>query len=261
MSVKAYVQEGFATHADVSHGFFTRLGGVSAGVYESLNMGFGSDDAQENVWENRRRVGDVLGVGVKSVLTVYQEHGATCLSVTQAHDALNAPKADAMVTDQAGFALGVLTADCAPVLFYGVGEGGKPVIGAAHAGWRGALGSMLASTVAQMEALGAQRRSIQACIGPCIGKVSYEVSADFVEPFMAEDAENDRFFGAGAKEGHPLFDLAGYCAFKLSRIGLSQIFIQDMDTYALEGEFFSYRRAAHRGEVDYGRQISAIVIK
>ena len=253
--LKLYQQEGFADEK-VFHGFFTRKGGVSEGVYQGLNVGFGSDDDKETVARNRALIAQELGVDSDNLLTVYQEHGSTCLKITEPHDNLNAPKADAMVTDRPGLALGVMTADCAPVLFYAPG-----VIGAAHAGWKGALGGVLDATVQAMEELGAGRGDIQAVIGPCIGKASYEVSVDFVEPFMDEDEENERFFGPGAKEDHPLFDLAGYCAFKLSKAGLRQIYIQDRDTYMLEDEFFSYRRTTHAGERDYGRQLSCIAIR
>jgi hypothetical protein len=254
-----FTQDGFAEGQGLFHGFFGRQGGVSAGLYESLNVGVGSEDARDNVIENRLRIAQAAGVASENLLSLYQEHSARCLTITMPHDVFNAPKADAYVTDQAGIGLGVLTADCAPVLFYAGGV--RPVIGAAHAGWKGALGGVLGATLEAMEALGADKSTIQAVIGPCIGRASYEVSEDFTTPFIAEDEGNERFFQAGAKAGYPLFDLAGYCASKLQKAGLSQIFMMDKDTYKEEAVFFSYRRTTHRGEADYGRQMSVIALR
>ena len=163
------------------------------------------------------------------------------------------------MTDVPGMGLGILTADCAPVLFYA--EGKKPVIGAAHAGWGGAFKGVLESTLQGMEELGAAREEIRACIGPCIHKTSYEVGAEFYQRFVEEDFENERFFQSSRKKDHFMFDLAGYCASRLQKAGLKRVYIKDIDTYFNEEDFFSYRRPVHRGEKDYGRQISAIAIK
>ena len=165
-----------------------------------------------------------------------------------------------MVTDQAGIALGVLAADCTPILFRGKKVDGSPVIGAAHAGWGGALKGISKSTVEAMIALGAEKSSISACIGPCIAQSSYEVSEDFKLPFLAEDVGNDAFFIAGEREGHLMFDLEGYNASNLRKIGVENVHIIGVDTYSNEDDFFSYRRKTHRGEPDYGRQISVIKI-
>lgn len=197
----------------------------------------------------------------QSILTMHQVHGDTCLTVSEIWSEHERPEADALVTDKAGIVLGVLTADCAPVLFYGEKPDGAPVIGAAHAGWKGAVGGILEATLKAMLELGAQGDSIRACIGPCIAQASYEVSAEFFKPFEAEDPENDHFFMASNKEGHLMFDLAGYCAAKLAKNGVGKVFIKDLDTCFNEEDFFSYRRATHREEKDYGRQISLIAIK
>ncbi|HOO82901.1 MAG TPA: laccase domain-containing protein, partial [Alphaproteobacteria bacterium] len=167
----------------------------------------------------------------------------------------------AMVTDVSGLALGVLTADCAPVLFYGKKSDGAPVVGAAHAGWGGALKGVLDNTLAMMLELGAVPESIRACIGPCIGQKSYEVRDDFADTFLEEDGRNEVFFTAGRCAGHLQFDLPGYCAAKLGRAGVKNVLIKDLDTYFNEEDFFSYRRATHRHEKDYGRQISVIMIQ
>lgn len=241
---------------EVFHGFFCRNGGVSAGIYESLNCGPGSDDNPAHVKQNREIVAQAAGVSPDNMITLYQVHGNTCLSITGPLD--ERPEADACVTDVPGLALGILTADCAPVLFSGRGPNG-PVIGAAHAGWKGALGGVLEATLEAMQKLGAQ--DIRAAIGPCIGKRSYEVSQDFMQTLLDDNVENERFFSSARKSGHFMFDLAGYCAFRLYSAGVRDVHLTDMDTYALEDRFFSYRRKTHRNEPDYGRQVSLIVIK
>lgn len=247
--------------SDIFHAFFGRTGGVSTDIYSSLNCGEGSEDNPEHVAENRARVAEVFGVEPANLLSLYQVHGDTCVSVTEPWTSDSKPEADAMVTDRPGLALGLLTADCAPVLFCGCKADDAPVIGAAHAGWRGALAGILETAVQGMTALGAKPEDIRACIGPCIDKNSYEVDQEFYEQFMSEDDENERFFGAASKERHHMFDLAGYCAFRLYKAGLSRIYIKDLDTYFNEEDFFSHRRATHRQAKDYGRQISAIMIK
>lgn len=241
------------------HAFFGRQGGVSTGVYDALNCGRGSDDNPANVQRNLELVAAQIGLADTDIATMHQVHGDTCLYVDKPWPIEQRPQADALVTDKSGVAIGVLTADCGPVLFYGEKECGEPVIGAAHAGWKGAVGGILDSTVKQMQELGAQ--NISACVGPCIAQASYEVSENFFVPFEEEDPENERFFKSSSKAGHLMFDLAGYCASRLAGLGLKNVFIKDLDTYFNEEDFFSYRRATHREEKDYGRQISLIYIK
>lgn len=246
---------------DFQHGFFGRRGGVSTGIYDSLNIGLGAkDDERENVLENRRRIAADLGVTEHNIATVYQVHGSECVYAENPYGQENRPQADALVTDKKGLALGVLTADCAPVLFTGFKSDGTPVIGAAHAGWRGALAGILQSTVQKMLEIGAELESISACIGPCIQKRSYEVSTEFFEAFIKQSAENEVFFSSGQKPDHPHFDLSGYCAAQLSQAGVNKVIISGVDTYTDENEYFSCRRAAHRSEPDYGRQMSVIMI-
>lgn len=245
----------------VFHGFYGRSGGVSKDIYNALNCGTGSDDAVEAVAENRYIVAKSVGCDASHLLSLYQVHGNECVVVNEVWGNDSRPEADAFVTDRAGIALGILTADCAPVLFFGQKKNGEPVVAAAHAGWGGALKGVLASAVDGMLALGTEIGSIRACIGPCIGKVSYEVDESFCEKFLQEDEENERFFSAAQRQGHLMFDLAGYCAFKLFKAGVKNVYIKDLDTYFNEEDFFSYRRATYRGEKDYGRQISVIMIK
>ena len=247
--------------APVFHAFFGRQGGSSKGVYNSLNCGMGSDDNRANVEINLQVIANQIGIHAGNILTLHQIHSDKCLKVSEIWDRNNKPQADAFVTDKAGIALGVLTADCAPVLFYGQKADGASVIGAAHAGWKGALGGVLDNTVQEMLALGADISSIRACVGPCIAQSSYEVSTSFLDAFEKDDPENERFFMAGQKEGHLMFDLPGFCAARLARNGLKNVFIKDLDTCFNEEDFFSYRRATHRQEKDYGRQISVIYIK
>ncbi|MGB4106269.1 MAG: peptidoglycan editing factor PgeF [Alphaproteobacteria bacterium] len=243
--------------ADVRHGFFGRAGGVSGGIHAGLNCGVGSSDDPAHVKANREAVAALMSVEAGNVLSLYQVHGDVCLKVNAPHK--DRPQADAQVTDVPGLAISILTADCAPVLFYGAGKKG-PVIGAAHAGWKGALGGILDSTVYAMEEYGVKAKDIKAAIGPCIGKRSYEVGQDFIAPFLDEDPENERFFMSGGKTGGLLFDLPGYCAARLYNCGLSNVAITGIDTYANERDYYSFRRATHRKEPDYGRQISTIVI-
>lgn len=246
---------------DIYYGFFGRNGGVSKDVYATLNCGRGSDDKIESVKKNLQIIAGEAGVIPEKLLTLHQVHSADCIVVEKPWGIEKRPEVDAAVTDKAGIALGVLTADCAPVLFSGSKEDGSSVVGAAHAGWKGALGGILETTVQKMLGLGAIEESITAAIGPCISQKSYEVSEPFLKPFLDEDKNNERFFKSSKNEGHYMFDLPGYCAFKLSKIGLRSIYIKDVDTYFNEEDFFSYRRATHRNEKDYGRQISVISIK
>lgn len=243
--------------ARVGHGFFTRQGGTSEGLYASLNCGPGSDDAPDRVAENRRRAVAALDLPGDTLLTLYQIHSAETVTVTAPWPSGDRPRADAIVTDRTGLVLGILTADCAPVLLADAEAG---VIGAAHAGWKGALGGVVASTVAAMETLGARRDRIAAAVGPCISQASYEVGADFRAPFHDQDPANDRFFAAGSRDGHLQFDLQGYVHKRLHDAGIATADVLDEDTRDQEDLFFSYRRACLRGEADYGRQLSAICL-
>lgn len=237
----------------VPHGFLGRRGGVSKGIHAGLNVGLGSDDEAAAVAANRDLARDAVLPGA-SLVTLHQVHSPDVVTVTAPIAIEARPRADAMVTDRPGLLLGVLTADCAPVLFT---DAEARVIGAAHAGWKGAIGGVTDATLAAMEALGARRDRIAAAIGPTIGRASYEVSEAFADPFLAEDGENGRFFGAG-KPGHLMFDLVGYVAARLARSGVGRVDCLGEDTYSQPDRFYSYRRSCHRHEPDYGRQISLI---
>jgi hypothetical protein len=243
--------------AGVRHGFFGREGGVSGGLYGSLNCGFGSGDIAENVAENRARVTAALGLGADRLVSCYQVHSPTVVAVDSPWRREENPKADAMVTRQRGLALGILTADCAPVLFADSRAG---VIGAAHAGWRGAVSGVVEATLVAMETLGAERSRVHAAIGPCIAQPSYEVGPEFPAPFLAEDAAHGRFFLSAPRDGHFLFDLGGYVEEKLRAAGIVAIDRTRADTAREEDRFFSYRRTCLKGEKDYGREISVIAL-
>jgi polyphenol oxidase len=243
--------------AGIRHAFFTRAGGVSTGFYESLNGGTGSSDVAANVAENRARMAAALGVEPSYLLTAYQIHSPDVVVVEAPWTPENRPRADAIVTRMVGLAIGVTTADCGPVLF---AEPRARVIGAAHAGWRGALTGVVESTVAAMERLGARRDQIRAAIGPMIRQSNYEVGPDLIARFHADDAQSQRFFTPAARDGHALFDLAGYVAARLKRMGLREVEDLGLCTYADPSRFFSYRRTTHRAEADYGRHISAIAL-
>jgi polyphenol oxidase len=238
----------------VSHGFFTREGGVSTGLYASLNCGGGSGDDRGAVAENRARAAAMLGVARDGLATNHQVHGIAVTTLVRPVKGVH-PRADAMVTSARGLALGILTADCVPVLFADSQAG---VIGAAHAGWRGALGGVLEATVRAMAALGADPARIRAGIGPAIGPASYEVGPEFPAPFLAQDGENARFFAAANPKFH--FDLPGYVGARLAALGLAAIAATGGDTAADRQRFFSYRRACLQGESDYGRLLSAIAL-
>lgn len=238
----------------IAHGFFGRTGGVSGGIFTSLNCGPGSGDAREHVTENRGRVLNALGGA--NLVTLYQIHSSNAVAVAEAWD--QAPQADAMATDVPGLALGILTADCAPVLF---ADSNARVIGAAHAGWKGALTGVIDSVLEKMESLGADRRRISAAIGPCISQTNYEVGPEFIARFAEAAADNTRFFVPSDKPDHWRFDLEGYVVHRLREAGVANIEPLSACTYARESEFFSFRRATHRKEKDYGRQVSAIVLK
>ena len=237
----------------VAHGFLGRRGGVSTGIYAGLNVGTGSDDDPATIAENRRRAAVAVLPGAV-LLTPYQVHSPDCVTVQVPWDEALRPHADALVTDRPGLALGILTADCAPVLLADR-EGG--VVGAAHAGWKGAIGGVTDATVLAMEALGARRDRIVAAVGPCIARASYEVDAAFQRRFESDDPENERFFAPG-RDGHAQFDLEAYVASRLAAAGVRTIATLGLDTYADPDRFFSFRRATHRGEPGYGRQVSII---
>ncbi|RMF11254.1 MAG: peptidoglycan editing factor PgeF [Alphaproteobacteria bacterium] len=241
----------------VRHAFFTREGGVSTGVYQSLNCGPGSGDDPRAVAENRRRVAGQMGTPETPLLTPYQIHSHHAVTVSRPFAESDRPHADALVTNQPGLILGILTADCAPVLFADAEAG---VIGAAHAGWKGALTGVIESTVAAMEKIGARRARIAAAIGPAIAQPSYEVSDEFRDHFLADGSANERFFGRGARAGHWQFDLEGFVVHRIAQAGVRMIDPLGRDTYSDEALFFSYRRATHRRETDYGRQIATIVL-
>ena len=239
----------------VAHGFFGRRGGVSTGIYAGLNVGVGSDDDAQAVATNRARALDAVLPGAR-LLSPYQIHSADAVTVLEPYEDRLRPRADALVTDRPGLALAIITADCAPVLFADVAAG---VIGAAHAGWKGAIGGVTDSTIAAMEALGAKRERIAAAIGPAIARASYEVDDAFARTFEQADPANERFFAPG-RPGHHQFDLEAYVAARLAAAGLVRIEALGLDTYAQPDRFFSFRRATHAGESGYGRQISIIGI-
>lgn len=242
----------------VQHRFFTRHGGVSAGLFSSLNCGYGSADAPDNVRENRRRVAEHFGLGEPDLQTVHQIHSTDVLTVTDERwSSPGAPKADGLVTDRPGVVLGVLAADCAPVL---LADADAKVIGAAHAGWKGALGGIVDATIAAMERLGARRERLRVAIGPCIGPNSYEVGPEFPAPFLAQDRANATFFRAASRASHFMFDLPGYLVHRIARNGVT-VTATGHDTLAATGDFFSYRRNTLSGVRDYGRGLSAIALR
>ncbi|MDB5703367.1 MAG: polyphenol oxidase [Sphingomonas bacterium] len=238
----------------IPHGFLGRRGGVSTGFHAGLNVGIGSDDDAEAVAKNRRLATEAVLPGAR-LLTLYQTHSADVVRALTAFD--DRPPGDALVTDRPGLALGILTADCTPVLLADREAG---VVGAAHAGWKGAIGGVTDAAIAAMEKLGARRERIAAAIGPCIARASYEVDDGFARRFEADDPANERFFAPG-KHGHHQFDLEAYVAHRLAAAGLAKIEMLGLDTYADEDRFFSFRRATHRGEPGYGRQISIIALQ
>ncbi len=237
----------------VPHGFLGRRGGASEGVFAGLNVGAGSSDDSDTVATNRARALAAVRPGA-TLLTPYQIHSPDCVTVRVPFANGVRPHADALVSDNPALALGIVTADCAPVLLADVAAG---VVGAAHAGWKGALGGVTDATIDAMEALGAERARIVVAIGPCIARASYEVDASFRRHFEEADAANERFLADG-RANHAQFDLEGYVAHRLAAAGVRRIEALGLDTYADEQRFFSYRRATHRGEPDYGRQIAII---
>lgn len=255
MALKPYTASNLKGGA-VRHGFFTRKGGVSKGIYESLNCGPGSQDNPAAVAENRRRVARHLAPKGAPLNTLYQVHSADVIEVGGPWKAVTSPKADAMVTLERGLLLGVLAADCAPVL---LADGEAGIVAAVHAGWRGAFAGVIEATVRKMTGLGANLQNIRAAIGPCIAQASYEVGQEFHAGFVSKDRANERFFKPGEK-GRFRFDLAGFVSARLEGCGIRNLEAITADTYSNEKEFFSFRRASHRGEEDYGRQISAIML-
>lgn len=244
--------------AGIAHGFFTRGGGVSAGIYTSLNCGVGSADHRNDVAENRARVAGEMGVRPDRLATPYQIHSATVVIAEEPwRPGPEAPRADAVITRKEGLAVAVSTADCAPILF---AAPKARVVAAAHAGWRGALAGIIEATVEAMEQLGAEREAISAAIGPTISQTAYEVGAEFRDKFVAADATYDRFFVTGPG-GRPHFDLSGFVRDRLQAAGIAATHDLALCTYADEARFFSYRRATHREEPDYGRQLSAVALR
>ena len=241
----------------IRHAFFTRVGGVSKGCYESLNGGVGSHDRPEHVAENRGRMAAAVGVAAQRLVTAYQVHSPAVVTAERPWDVNARPKADAIVTRVAGLAVAVSTADCGPILFADPAGG---VIGAAHAGWRGALAGVAEATIAAMEQCGAERARIVAALGPMIRQANYEVGPEFVTQFMRDDDANERFFRPSSRAGHALFDLAGYIAARIAAAGIARIDDIGRCTYGEAATFFSYRRATHRGEADYGRHLNAIAL-
>ena len=239
--------------AGMAHGFFGRRGGVSTGELGSLNCGLGSGDDPALIAENRQRVTDAALPGA-ALTGLYQVHGNRCVIIDGNTDLADRPEADALATRTPGILLGILTADCVPVLFADREAG---VVGAAHAGWKGAIAGVTDATIDAMESLGARRAGIAVAIGPCIARASYEVDENFVQRFNADDPANERFFTAG-RAGHAMFDIAAYVAARLAAVGVTRIAIGGQDTYAEADDYFSYRRACHKGENTYGRQLSVI---
>lgn len=254
--MKTFASAALSDLPRLRHAFFTRDGGVSKGIYAGLNGGIGSNDDPADVAENRKRMAAAMGVDVGHFLTAHQIHSPDVAVATKPWDLESRPRVDAMVTATPGLALGVTTADCGPILF---ADSKARVIGVAHAGWKGAFTGVLENTIDAMEKLGANRADITVAIGPLIRQPSYEVGAEFVERFTAADQDFARFFIPSSREGHAMFDLAGFIRMRLARAGIARIDDTGIDTYPDE-QLFSYRRTVHRKEPDYGRQIHAIVL-
>jgi YfiH family protein len=245
------------TLTGIRHGFFDRNGGVSQGHYATLNGGVGSSDAPDKVAENRSRMAAALGVSAERFLTPYQIHSPDVVTVDAPWTADARPRADALVTKTPSLAIGVSTADCGPLLF---ADADARVIGAAHAGWRGAFTGVVEATVAAMEKLGADRGRITAALGPTISQANYQVGPEFIERFLLADTDNVRFFVACEREGHAMFNLNGYIAARIAQAGIADFEDVGLCTYAEPALFYSYRRSTHQAEPDYGRHINAIAL-
>jgi YfiH family protein len=241
----------------IRHAFFTRDGGVSGGIYQSLNSGIGSNDDARHVAENRARMAAALGVEAERLITAFQIHSPQVVVADEPWSVETRPKADAIVTRTPGLAIGVSTADCGPLLF---ADAQARVIGAAHAGWRGAFSGVIESTIAAMEELGADRGRIAVALGPLIRRENYEVSQGFVDEFLRADDTHARFFAPAARAGHAMFDLPGFIASRLAQSGISRFEDIGICTYSDPDRFYSYRRSTHRAEPDYGRHVNAIVL-
>jgi len=240
----------------ITHGFFTRTGGTSRGIYQGLNVGLGSDDEREAVLENRRRVAQTMNVSDENLLMVYQVHSADVALADKPWPMEERPRLDAMVSATPGLAIGIMTADCGPVLFH---DDENRVIGAAHAGWKGATGGILENTIAAMEKIGADREKITAVLGPTISQKHYEVGPEFVENLLSLNPANDQYLRPSENAGHAMFDLPAYIVKRLQSHGVKASWTGHC-TYSDEANFFSYRRKTHRCEADYGRQVSVIKI-
>ena len=241
----------------IRHAFFTREGGVSSGVYEGLNGGTGSNDKPEHIAENRARMAAAVGVTPENFLTAYQIHSPDVVVAEKPWPQSERPRADAIVTKVPGLAIGISTADCGPVLF---ADPQARVLGAAHAGWRGAFGGVIESTLAAMEKLGADRTRVVAAAGPMISQPNYEVGQELVDRFLAAEPANDRFFAPATRPGHAMFDLPGYVVARLQAAGVRHVENLAVCTYGNPAQFYSYRRSTHRAEPDYGRHINAIAL-
>jgi YfiH family protein len=242
----------------IRHAFFTRAGGVSEGIYESMNGGLGSEDQPAKVAENRARMAAALGVKPENFLSVYQIHSPNVVVADAPWPTAERPRADAIVTRTPGLAVGIGTADCGPVLF---ADAQARVVGAAHAGWRGAFTGVLEATIAEMEKLGAKRERIAAAAGPMISQRNYEVGQDLIDRFLQADKDNARYFAEASRPGHAMFDLPRYVVDRLKRAGVTQVEDLGCCTYADPAQFYSYRRSTHRKEPDYGRHINAIALQ
>tara|TARA_Y100001970_G_scaffold289595_1_gene420494 strand:- start:1313 stop:2086 length:774 start_codon:yes stop_codon:yes gene_type:complete len=249
----------FSDMPEIRHGFFTRKGGVSSDIYDSLNCGSGSYDRPENVAENRRRAARRIGIDEERLITINQVHSADVVTVNDPSMIMvKRPTADGMVTAIPGIALSVLTADCAPLL---LADQKAKIIGAAHAGWKGIFAGIIENTISAMVSLGATRENISVCVGPCISQDSYQVGPDFPGPFIALDPHARAYFVPDAEPGKYQFDLRGLVLSRIFGSGVEAHDIIDLDTYKREDLFFSYRRACHRAENDYGRGLSAIMLE
>lgn len=252
------IQSALLKHPGIPHAFFTREGGVSTGIYASLNCGAGSDDAPDSVAENKRRASKQLGIQPEKLVTLYQVHSPNVIMIDHTTDLQNRVKADAMVTRTPGIALGILTADCVPILF---SDPINKVIGAAHSGWKGTQGNIAGNVISQMIEIGAARENICVAIGPAIQQASYEVGPEFPDHFTAQDPSLKNYFIPSSNQGHFQFDLTALVKDQIIAEQIKTVDLLHLDTYSDEARFFSYRRMCHQKEEDYGRQLSAIALQ